>query len=57
MGMVSLARDLGLELASVVRTDSSAAIGISHRRGLDNVRHLEGKELWLQEKVINKSVV
>ena len=32
-------------------TDSSAAKGISHRRGVGRVKHLELKELWVQDKV------
>ena len=34
-----------------VGTDSAAALGISHRLGCGRVRHLEGKQLWIQEKV------
>ena len=34
MGAVSLARDLGLNMRGVLRTDSSAAKGIAPRRGL-----------------------
>ena len=40
----------------VVATDSSAAHGISHRLGSGRVRHLEAKELWIQEKVRDKQV-
>ena len=32
-------------------TDSSAAKGITHRRGVGRVKHLELKELWVQDKV------
>ena len=32
-------------------TDSSAAMGISKRRGLGKVRHIELNQLWLHEKV------
>ena len=34
-----------------VGSDASAAIGISARLGAGRVRHLEAKELWIQEKV------
>ena len=32
-------------------TDSSAAKGISSRRGLGKVRHIELNQLWLQDQV------
>ena len=32
-------------------TDSSAAKGISHRRGVGRVKHFELEELWVQDKV------
>ncbi len=34
-----------------VNADSSAAKSIASRRGCGKVRHLETRELWLQEKV------
>ena len=39
-----------------VSTDSSAAMGISKRRGLGKVRHIELNQLWLQEKVSSKEI-
>ena len=36
--------------------DSSAAKGICHRRGAGKVKHLEVKQLWLQEKVMSKEI-
>ena len=41
-----------------VRTiaDSSAAMGLSKRRGLGQVRRIELNQLWLQEEVINKEI-
>ena len=39
-----------------VGSDASAAIGISARLGAGRVRHLEAKELWIQEKVRAKQV-
>jgi hypothetical protein len=32
-------------------TNSSAAKGISHRRGVGRVKHLKLKEFWVQDKV------
>ena len=37
-------------------SDASAAIGITARLGAGRVRHLEAKELWIQEKVRAKEV-
>ena len=34
-----------------IKVDASAAIGISMRRGLGKIRHLETNQLWIQEKV------
>jgi hypothetical protein len=47
-----------LETAPRVRvgSDASAAIGITARLGAGRVRHLEAKELWIQEKVRAKEV-
>ena len=50
MGIVSMARDMCEELKAVVRCDSSAALAISQRVGLGNVRHLEVQYLWIQER-------
>ena len=34
-----------------VKEDSSAAKGIASRRGLGKLKHVDIKELWIQEKV------
>ena len=34
-----------------MHTDASAAIGISGRKGLGKVRHLETNQLWIQDKI------
>ena len=54
LGMQSLARDLGLELNVHVHSASSAAIGISRRRGLGKIRHIHVGDLWVQERLRNK---
>ncbi len=51
MGIKSLFGDVGLEIEVHVNTDSSAARSISLRRGAGQVRHVEERELWVQEKV------
>ena len=44
-------RDMGIEREITLHTDASAAKGISSRRGLGKVRHVELSELWLQDQV------
>ena len=51
MGAVSLARDLGLDMRGVLHTDSSAAKGIASRRGLGKVKHVDVRNLWIQDVV------
>ena len=51
-GMMSLAKDFEADLKGVVRSDSSAAIGIAHREGLGGrCRHINVQYLWVQERV------
>ena len=56
MGTKSLMTDLGLNLRIRLHEDSSAAKGITERRGLGKVRHIETNQLWLQEKVREKVI-
>ena len=51
LGIVGMLKDIGLNLAIDLHTDSSAAKGIASRRGLGRVRHIELCELWLQDQV------
>ena len=39
-----------------VRSDSSAALGLSNRLGLGAMRHLSVRHLWVQDKVNNKEI-
>ena len=51
-GMMSLAKDFEADLQGVVRSDSTAAIGIAHREGLGGrCRHINVQYLWIQERV------
>ena len=56
LGFQSLARDMGWQYDIRVHSDATAAIGIARRRGLGKVRHLDVTDLWIQDKVRNKSV-
>jgi hypothetical protein len=46
-----VARDLGLEFALTLYTDSQAARAMVRRKGVGKVRHLEVSELWVQDAV------
>ena len=51
---VTVASELGLRLTGgglVLKTDSEAAKSFVSRRGLGRMRHIEVRELWLQEEV------
>ena len=54
--MISLARDFGIKSPAKVHTDSNAAMGITHRRGVGRTRHIDVQYLWIQVKIGNKSV-
>ena len=51
-----MAADWGIKASMKVRSDSSAAIGISNRLGLGPMRHLSVRHLWVQDKVKNKEI-
>ena len=50
IGLQSLLADMGLNLEIRLFTDSSTAKAITKRTGLGKIRHLDVKELWLQQK-------
>ena len=57
---VTVAKELGVRLAGgglVLNTDSEAAKSFVSRRGLGRMRHIEVRELWLQEEVRKGRVV
>ncbi len=54
LGMMSIARDLHVPFKGHLHSDSSAAIGISQRRGLGKVKHMHTQYLWIQERIRNK---
>ena len=56
LGVQSMAADWGIVSSIKVRSDSSAAIGISNRLGLGSMRHLSVRHLWVQDKVKNKEI-
>ena len=57
---VTVARELGVHLGGgglVLKTDSEAAKSFVSRRGLSRMRHIEVRELWLQEEVRKGNVI
>ncbi len=55
IGIRSMLQDFQINHASQrlveIKEDSSAAKGIASRRGLGKLKHIDIKELWIQEKV------
>ena len=51
LGTKGLMEDLGVEVEVHVNTDSSAAKSITSRRCAGRVRHIEVRELWVQDRV------
>ena len=56
LGMRSMMNELNVETGIEIMSDSSAAIGISKRRGLGKMRQVEVCQLWLQEKVFRNEI-
>ena len=53
IGILQLLEDWGVKREARVYVDSSAAIGITQRRGNGKLRHVKVGMLWIQEKVEN----
>ena len=51
LGTQAAFKDIGLEVALTVFSDSSAARSMASRRGLGRCRHVQTRFLWLQERV------
>lgn len=49
IGLRSVALDLGMSWDITLKTDATAAIGITRRRGLGKIRHLATADLWVQD--------
>ena len=54
LGTMSIAKDSHVPLKGHLHSDSSAAIGISQRRGLGKVKHMHTQYLWVQKRIRNK---
>ena len=55
-GAKNLADSINLDRTIRIETDSNSAKGICQRQGSGKVKHLEARQLWLQERVQNKQV-
>ena len=51
LGLQAVANDLGLSWTIGLKTDATAAIGITRRRGLGKIRHLATADLWVQDRI------
>lgn len=56
LGLAALMSDWGVKLSVAIGVDSSAACGITNRRGIGRIRHIATRWLWLQERVASKEV-
>ena len=54
--MQSIAKDLGFDISVRIHSDACASIGIARRRGLGKIRHLDVEDLWVQQKIRDRSV-
>jgi len=56
LGIKGMLVECGHNMVGVIRTDSSAASGIAHRRGCGKVKHLEARQLWIQDVIMSKKL-
>ena len=53
LGILQMAEGLGRIMTAEVLVDSSAALGIVHRKGCGKLRHIRVGQLWVQEVAEN----
>ena len=56
LGLRNLFKEMNRNMQIKVHTDSSACKGMVQREGCGKVKHLEARQLWVQEKIGDKSV-
>jgi hypothetical protein len=56
LGLKNLLAECGRIVKAVIFTDSSAANGVVHRQGSGKVKHLECRQLWVQDAVFSGKV-
>ena len=57
LGIMNMLKSMGKYFDIQIYTDSSAAKGIVHRQGCGKVKHLEARQLWVQNVVADKEVL
>ena len=57
LGVRSVMNDLDVKGQVRISFDASAAKGIASRRGLEQVRHVEVNQLWIQDKVASGEIM
>ena len=57
IGLCQLAKDWGQDFKAKVWVDSSAAIGVVHRKGCGKLRHVRVGMLWIQERAESGDLV
>ena len=53
-GVQTLFGEFGWKQQVELQVDANATIGVLHRRGFGNLRHVEVDELWLQQELHRK---
>ena len=57
-GVLNLVNEnLGTGIVGKCRCDSSAARGTAQRTGVGQLKHVSIKQLWIQERVMNKNLI
>ena len=51
LGLIAMAKDLGVTMDGTLHTDASAALGIIAREGLGKLRHVKVQYLWIQDRI------
>ena len=57
LGLQSLFKDLGVDVEVQINTDSSTGKSVASRRGAGKIRHLDTRDLWIQERVARGDIV
>ena len=55
-GVASIPSDFQIDAKVRLKSDASAAVGITQRLGLGRVRHLAVSDLWIQQRVRSGAV-
>ena len=50
LGIMNMLREWGIQPGARIFTDSSAALGVVHRKGSGKLRHIRVNMLWVQDK-------